>query len=86
MAKLSANGNEVARYRTYTHDEAFNRDVVREYSLRDSGWVLVKVQHGDKTWTPWRRYGKYPSGTAQARSSSFQRVLERKSGRVEVVA
>lgn len=86
MAKLSANGKEISRYRTATFDEVFGRDVIREYSLRDNGWVLVKVQHGDKSWTSWKRWMRYEKTPADTRAEDLRWRVQRHGERVEGVA
>ena len=87
MAKLSANGKEISRYRTATFDEVFGRDVIREYSLRDNGWVLVKVQHGDKSWTTWKRWFRYERRQGLERDAHLRERLNlNKGARVEQVA
>lgn len=62
MAKLSANGHEVARFEVVSGEG--EDQVIRQYSLRDNHWVLVKTfipegEYTRKGWTGWVRYGKY---------------------------
>lgn len=90
MAKLSAHGAEVARWQT-TDDMDVGQDLVRQYSLRQDGYILVKTKLDTYAgWSAWRIYGRYtidPTGqNAPSWARRFRRVLDRKHCTVEEVS
>ena len=60
MAKLSANGVELARLRGTSADLEYDETLEREYSVRSNGWVLKKsrfvgARYHRPTWSGWSR-------------------------------
>lgn len=85
MAKLSANGIEIVRYRTSDHCKDFGRTIVREFSLRSNGWVLVKVQYTDGSWNGWKRWARVGESVVGSPATVVRKNLERRHETVEEV-
>ena len=57
MAKLSANGTEIAR-KTFVRVD-LEGSFYREISIRSNGAVLAKSKVLDQAWSSWRHIGKW---------------------------
>lgn len=80
MAKLSANGTEIARFRVTTGTG--DSRTIREVSLRENGYVLSKVKLSGG-WTGWTRYARFTEvGSGSDRRAHLRRFLA-KRGEVE---